>query len=402
MNDPVNKSNSTPPLSGREGSGVRLIISGGGTGGHIFPAISIANAIKELCPDAEILFVGAEGRMEMQRVPDAGYKIIGLPVAGFDRKHLWKNFAVLMKLARSQWKARKVIKQFRPQVAVGVGGYASGPTLKTAGMMGVPTLIQEQNSYAGVTNKLLAKKACKICVAYEGMEKFFPAEKIIMTGNPVRQNLLGHSISREEAVQYFGLNPAKKTILILGGSLGARTINQTLIAGLETIRTNADIQFIWQTGKIYIEQVRDAIATVTGEAVHHPHIPSIPNLYVTDFIKDMANAYAAADLVISRAGAGSISEFCLLHKPVILVPSPNVAEDHQTKNALALVDKDAAIYVKDAEAREKLLPTALSAIEDSKKLKSLSGNIAKLALPDSATIIAKEVLKLIKEQERKK
>lgn len=402
MNDPVNKSNSTPPLSGREGSGVRLIISGGGTGGHIFPAISIANAIKELCPDAEILFVGAEGRMEMQRVPDVGYKIIGLPVAGFDRKHLWKNFAVLMKLARSQWKARKVIKQFRPQVAVGVGGYASGPTLKTAGMMGVPTLIQEQNSYAGVTNKLLAKKACKICVAYEGMEKFFPAEKIIMTGNPVRQNLLGHSISREEAVQYFGLNPAKKTILILGGSLGARTINQTLIAGLETIRTNADIQFIWQTGKIYIEQVRDAIATVTGETVHHPHIPSIPNLYVTDFIKDMANAYAAADLVISRAGAGSISEFCLLHKPVILVPSPNVAEDHQTKNALALVDKDAAIYVKDAEAREKLLPTALSAIEDSKKLKSLSGNIAKLALPDSATIIAKEVLKLIKEQERKK
>lgn len=401
MNDPVNKSSSTPPLSGREGSGVRLIISGGGTGGHIFPAISIANAIKELCPDAEILFVGAEGRMEMQRVPDAGYKIIGLPVAGFDRKHLWKNFAVLMKLARSQWKARKVIKQFRPQVAVGVGGYASGPTLKTAGMMGVPTLIQEQNSYAGVTNKLLAKKACKICVAYEGMEKFFPAEKIIMTGNPVRQNLLGHSISREEAVQYFGLNPAKKTILILGGSLGARTINQTLITGLETIRTNADIQFIWQTGKIYIEQVRDAIATVTGEAVHHPHIPSIPNLYVTDFIKDMANAYAAADLVISRAGAGSISEFCLLHKPVILVPSPNVAEDHQTKNALALVDKDAAIYVKDAEAREKLLPTALSAIEDSKKLKSLSGNIAKLALPDSATIIAKEVLKLIKEQERK-
>lgn len=401
MNDPVNKSNSTPPLSGREGSGVRLIISGGGTGGHIFPAISIANAIKELCPDAEILFVGAEGRMEMQRVPDAGYKIIGLPVAGFDRKHLWKNFAVLMKLARSQWKARKVIKQFRPQVAVGVGGYASGPTLKTAGMMGVPTLIQEQNSYAGVTNKLLAKKACKICVAYEGMEKFFPAEKIIMTGNPVRQNLLGHSISREEAVQYFGLNPAKKTILILGGSLGARTINQTLVTRLETIRTNADIQFIWQTGKIYIEQVRDAIATVTGEAVHHPHIPSIPNLYVTDFIKDMANAYAAADLVISRAGAGSISEFCLLHKPVILVPSPNVAEDHQTKNALALVDKDAAIYVKDAEAREKLLPTALSAIEDSKKLKSLSGNIAKLALPDSATIIAKEVLKLIKEQERK-
>ena len=374
----------------------RIIISGGGTGGHIFPAVSIANAIKELRPDAEILFVGAEGRMEMQRVPDAGYKIIGLPVAGFDRKHLWKNFAVLVKLARSQWKARNIIKQFRPQVVVGVGGYASGPTLKTAGMMGVPTLIQEQNSYAGVTNKLLAKKACKICVAYEGMEKFFPAEKIIMTGNPVRQNLLGHSISREEAVRYLDLDPAKKTILILGGSLGARTINQTLTAGLDIIRKNPDIQFIWQTGKIYIEQVRDAITTTTGEAVHHPHISALPNLYVTDFIKDMANAYAAADLVISRAGAGSISEFCLLHKPVILVPSPNVAEDHQTKNALALVDKDAAIYVKDAEAKEKLLSVALETVKDNEKLKALSNNIAKLALPDSATVIAKEVLKLIK------
>lgn len=374
----------------------RIIISGGGTGGHIFPAVSIANAIKELRPDAEILFVGAEGRMEMQRVPDAGYKIIGLPVAGFDRKHLWKNFAVLVKLARSQWKARNIIKQFRPQVAVGVGGYASGPTLKTAGMMGVPTLIQEQNSYAGVTNKLLAKKACKICVAYEGMEKFFPAEKIIMTGNPVRQNLLGHSISREEAVRYLDLDPAKKTILILGGSLGARTINQTLTAGLDIIRKNPDIQFIWQTGKIYIEQVRDAITTTTGEAVHHPHISALPNLYVTDFIKDMANAYAAADLVISRAGAGSISEFCLLHKPVILVPSPNVAEDHQTQNALALVDKDAAIYVKDAEAKEKLLSVALETVKDNEKLKALSNNIAKLALPDSATVIAKEVLKLIK------
>ena len=375
---------------------LRIIISGGGTGGHIFPAVSIANAIKEQHPEAEILFVGAEGRMEMQRVPDAGYKIIGLPVAGFDRKHLWKNFAVLVKLARSQWKARNIIKQFRPQVAVGVGGYASGPTLKTAGMMGVPTLIQEQNSYAGVTNKLLAKKACKICVAYEGMEKFFPAEKIIMTGNPVRQNLLGHSISREEAVRYLDLDPAKKTILILGGSLGARTINQTLTAGLDIIRKNPDIQFIWQTGKIYIEQVRDAITTTTGEAVHHPHISALPNLYVTDFIKDMANAYAAADLVISRAGAGSISEFCLLHKPVILVPSPNVAEDHQTKNALALVDKDAAIYVKDAEAKEKLLSVALETVKDNEKLKALSNNIAKLALPDSATVIAKEVLKLIK------
>ena len=247
-NNYTTQSNSTPLPTGK---GVRLIISGGGTGGHIFPAISIANAIKELCPDAEILFVGAEGRMEMQRVPDAGYRIIGLPVAGFDRKHLWKNFSVLLKLIRSQWKARSIIKEFRPQVAVGVGGYASGPTLKMAGMMGIPTLIQEQNSYAGVTNKLLAQKACKICVAYEGMEKFFPAEKIIMTGNPVRQNLLGHSILHADAVKYFGLNPEKKTILILGGSLGARTINQTLTAGLDIIRTHPDVQFIWDWQDIH-------------------------------------------------------------------------------------------------------------------------------------------------------
>ena len=355
---------------------LRIIISGGGTGGHIFPAVSIANAIKEQCPDAKILFVGAEGRMEMQRVPDAGYEIIGLPVAGFDRKHLWKNFAVLVKLARSQWKAKSIIKKFRPQAAVG--------------MMGVPTLIQEQNSYAGVTNKLLAKKAQKICVAYDGMEKFFPAEKILMTGNPVRQNLLDHALSREDAIRAFGLDPNKKTILILGGSLGARTINNTLIAGLPTLKKNNDIQFIWQTGKIYHQQVMEAVGSAG----------SIPNLYVADFIKDMATAYSAADLVISRAGAGSISEFCLLSKPVILVPSPNVAEDHQTKNALALVNKGAAIYVKDAEAETKLLPAALETIADTAKLKDLSDRIAKLALPDSATIIAKEVIKLaVREQE---
>lgn len=387
MDKDTNKSHS--------GEAPRIIISGGGTGGHIFPAVSIANAIKELRPDAEILFVGAEGRMEMQRVPDAGYKIIGLPVAGFDRKRLWKNFAVIIKLLRSQLKARRILKEFHPQVAVGVGGYASGPTLKVAGMMGVPTLIQEQNSYAGVTNKLLAQKACKICVAYDGMEKFFPADKIIMTGNPVRQNLLANKQSREAAVTSFGFNPEKKTILILGGSLGARTINQTLITALDTIKAHGDIQFIWQTGKIYIQQVKDAITTTTGEAVRNPRISTIPNLYVTDFIKDMASAYTAADLVISRAGAGSISEFCLLNKPVILVPSPNVAEDHQTKNALALVDKEAAIYVKDADAMKHLIPVALETVADAQKLKTLSENIAKLALPDSATIIAKEVLKLI-------
>ncbi len=366
---------------------LRIIISGGGTGGHIFPAVSIANAIIELRPDAKILFVGAEGRMEMQRVPDAGYKIIGLPIAGFDRKHLWKNVAVLMKLVRSQWKARRIIKNFRPQVAVGVGGYASGPTLKTAGMMGVPTLIQEQNSYAGVTNKLLAQKARKICVAYEGMEKFFPADKIIMTGNPVRQNLTKDMPSKDEALRSFHLQSGKKTVLILGGSLGARTINNSLIAGLSVIKANSDVQFIWQTGKFYHSQVMEAIKATEEQ----------PNLFVTDFIKDMAAAYAAADLVISRAGAGSISEFCLLNKPVVLVPSPNVAEDHQTKNALALVNKQAAIYVKDSEAENTLLDIALATVSDDRKLKELSENISKLALPDSARIIAQEVIKLAEE-----
>lgn len=373
----------------------RIIISGGGTGGHIFPAVSIANAIRELRPEAEILFVGAEGRMEMQRVPDAGYRIIGLPVAGFDRQHLWKNFAVIIKLLRSQWKARQIIKEFRPQVAVGVGGYASGPTLKTAGMMGIPTLIQEQNSYAGVTNKLLAQKADRICVAYEGMEKFFPADKILLTGNPVRQTLLNDPTTREEAAHVFSLDPKRKTILILGGSLGARTINQTLTAGLPIIKAHPEVQFIWQTGKIYIEQVKAAITAFTGEAIRNARASSLPNLYVTDFIKNMNSAYTLADLVISRAGAGSISEFCLLGKPVILIPSPNVAEDHQTKNALALVNKDAALYVKDAEAQEKLLSTALETITNDDLLKQLNENISKLALPDSARIIAQEVLKLI-------
>lgn len=378
----------------------RIIISGGGTGGHIFPAVSIANAIKVLCPEADILFVGAEGRMEMQRVPDAGYPIVGLPVAGFDRKHLWKNVSVLIKLLRSQWKARKIIRDFNPQVAVGVGGYASGPVLKVAGMMGIPTLIQEQNSYAGVTNKLLAKKACTICVAYEGMERFFPKEKIVLTGNPVRQNLLTDSVSREEAVDYFHLDPQKRTILVLGGSLGARTINQTLQAAIAIMQEHTEVQWIWQTGKIYIEQVKQSIAETTGEMVMGTRVGALPNLYVTDFIKDMSKAYAAADLVISRAGAGSISEFCLLHKPVILVPSPNVAEDHQTKNALALVNKGAALYVKDAEAPQKLVSTALEAIVNEEELQKLSAQIAKLALPDSANTIARYVMDLIKKNEK--
>ena len=362
---------------------LRIIISGGGTGGHIFPAVSIANAIKELRPDTEILFVGAEGRMEMHRVPAAGYPIKGLPVAGFDRKNLFKNIPVLIKLFKSQRLARKIVKDFQPHAAVGVGGYASGPTLKVAGSMGVPTLLQEQNSYAGVTNKLLAKQAKKICVAYEGMERFFDKDKIILTGNPVRQGLLNHSKTREEAIATFGLDPSKRTILILGGSLGARTINQCLMENLDKVKSS-DIQFIWQTGKIYIEEAKAAVAKA-GE---------VPMLHVTDFISDMATAYCAADLVISRAGAGSISEFCLLQKPVILVPSPNVAEDHQTKNALALVNKDAALYVKDMEAKELLLDKAIEAVKQPDLLKNLSKNIAELAFADSANIIAKEVIKL--------
>lgn len=371
-----------------------MIVSGGGTGGHIFPAISIANAIRQQRPDAKILFVGAEGRMEMQRVPDAGYEIIGLPVAGFDRKRLWRNVGVIIKLLRSQWKARKIIKQFKPQVAVGVGGYASGPTLKTAAMMKIPTLIQEQNSYAGVTNKLLAKNAHKICVAYEGMERFFPKEKIILTGNPVRQTLLSQKVSREEAANHFGLDAQRKTILIIGGSLGARTLNETMIAGLDMIKQHPEIQFIWQVGKVYIEQVKTTLAEYSGKPVCNQHVEGLPNLYVNDFIKSMEYAYAASDLVVSRAGAGSISEFCLLGKPVILVPSPNVAEDHQTQNALALVNRNAALYVKDSEANQQLMNLAIETVCNDDKLKELGKNILDMALPNSAEIIASEVLRL--------
>ena len=361
---------------------LRVIISGGGTGGHIFPAVSIANAIKVIRPDAKILFVGALGRMEMQRVPAAGYEIKGLPICGFDRKNLLKNFKVLYKIWKSQRMAKQIIKDFKPQVAVGVGGYASGPTLNKAAAMGIPCLIQEQNSYAGVTNKLLAKKAAKICVAYEGMERFFPAEKIILTGNPVRQALLDTTITRQDAIKGLGLNPSKKVILLVGGSLGARTINESVLQHLDIVKAS-DVQFIWQTGKFYSEEIAKRLQ---GE--------DIPNLKVTDFITDMGTAYKAADLVISRAGASSISEFCLIGKPVILVPSPNVAEDHQTKNALALANRDAAIYVKDAEAPAILLELAVKIVNDEDKLKSLSENVLKLALPDSAEIIAKEVIKL--------
>lgn len=365
---------------------LRIIISGGGTGGHIFPAISIANAIKQLEPTANILFVGALGRMEMQRVPDAGYDIKGLPVCGFDRKHLWKNIKVLYKLWQSRRLAKAIIKEFKPNAAVGVGGYASGPTLNQCASLGVPYLIQEQNSYAGVTNKLLAKRASKICVAYEGMDRFFPSDKIILTGNPVRQNILQNNISKADARKAFQLDPEKKTILIIGGSLGARTINESILQHLCDIR-NSDVQFIWQTGKVYKEAIAKRLE---GEE-------PLANLHITDFISDMASAYAAADMVISRAGASSISEFCLLGMPVILVPSPNVAEDHQTKNALALVNKQAAVYVKDAEAPEKLINTALSIVNDESKLNELHQNILGMALKNSAERIAEEVLKIAKQ-----
>lgn len=371
---------------------LRVIVSGGGTGGHIFPAVSIANAVKAEHPDAEILFVGAEGRMEMQRVPAAGYKIIGLPIAGFDRKNLLKNVVVLYKIAKSQWKARKIIKDFKPHVVVGVGGYASGPTLKTAGQMGIPTLIQEQNSYAGVTNKLLAKSAKKICVAYDGMERFFPAEKIIKTGNPVRQNLLDVKVTKEEATKSFGLDPQKRTVLVIGGSLGARTVNESILQHLEEIRSSKAVQFIWQTGKYYSQEIGEALAKEAP----------VDNMKVMDFISNMDNAYMAADLVISRAGASSISELCLLKKPCILVPSPNVAEDHQTKNAQALSTKGAAIFVKDSDARNELIPLALKTVMDDAQLSSLSENVGKLAYHDSAKRIADEVYKLAVEYQGRK
>ena len=363
---------------------LRIIISGGGTGGHIFPAISIANAIKAKRPDAKILFVGALGKMEMQRVPAAGYEIKGLPICGFDRKHLLKNVVVLFKIWKSERMAKRIIKNFKPMAAVGVGGFASGPTLNMCAAKGIPCLIQEQNSYAGVTNKLLAKKATKICVAYDNMERFFPKDKIVMTGNPVRQNVLNVKSTPQEARKAFGLDPDKKTILLVGGSLGARTVNESVRQHFDTVKANPDIQFIWQTGKYYNEEMKQALDA------YGP----LPNLKQMDFIADMGAAYKASDLVISRAGASSISEFCLIGKPVILVPSPNVAEDHQTKNAMALVNKNAAVYVKDSEAPDVLLKQAISIVRDDKQLASLAQNIAKLGLKDSADIIADEVIKL--------
>lgn len=365
---------------------MKYLISGGGTGGHIFPAVSIANALREADPSCEILFVGALGRMEMERVPQAGYPIIGLPVKGFDRSHPWRNIRVVIDLLRSMSQARKIVRDFRPDVGIGVGGYASGAAMKMAAKMGVPILLQEQNGFAGVTNKLLKDDAKKICVAYEGMERFFPKEKIILTGNPVRQNLT--SGSKEEAIRYFNeefgvhFNTEKKTLLIIGGSLGARTINQSIIAHLNKL-IDSNVQVIWQTGKNYLADCKKAL-----EALPHN------NIICTDFVSQMPLAYALADLVISRAGASSISELCLLGKPSILVPSPNVAEDHQTHNAMALVKKDAGVLVKDIDAKDQMVATALSLIHDTARLEALRANILTLALPDSAKRIAEEVMKL--------
>jgi UDP-N-acetylglucosamine--N-acetylmuramyl-(pentapeptide) pyrophosphoryl-undecaprenol N-acetylglucosamine transferase len=357
---------------------MRYLISGGGTGGHIFPAVSIANALKELDPEAEILFIGALGRMEMERVPQAGYKIIGLPVRGFNRAQPWKNISVLIDLAKSIRQVKKIIRDFKPNVGVGVGGYASGAAMWAAANMGIPILLQEQNGFAGVTNKLLKDKASKICVAYDGMEKFFPADKIILTGNPVQQNLTD---GKRDEVR----GTKERNLLVIGGSLGARTINESVKSALPQL-AGTDIHVVWQTGKTYYEKCRQAWEEAGSPA----------NIECLDFLSDMPDRYAQADLVISRAGASSISELCLLGKPAILVPSPNVAEDHQTHNAMALVNKNAAVLVRDAEAAEKLIPTALELIKDKKRLEQLHTNVLQLAQTDSAKRIAEEVIALAK------
>ncbi len=361
----------------------KVILSGGGTGGHIFPALSIANEIRKRNPDAEILFVGALGRMEMEKIPAAGYKIVGLPVMGFPRKPSLKMFVFFRQLVKSASKAQKILKEFKPQVAIGVGGFASGPLLRAASKKKIPTLIQEQNSYAGITNKLLGKKVDAICVAYDNMERFFPSDKIILTGNPVRENLDQNIQNRKEALDYFGLNGKEKVILIVGGSLGARSINEAVLKDIDKIAA-ANIYIIWQTGAIYYEKIQDELVDKKPE-----------NLQIHQFLTRMDLAYAAADLVISRAGAGTISELCLVGKPSILVPSPNVAEDHQTKNALALVKKDAALMVPDSEIKEQLFPLAFEVLGDEIKCRNLSDKIKLLAKPEATKTIVNEVEKLI-------
>lgn len=371
---------------------IRAIISGGGTGGHIFPALSIANKLKELNPETEILFVGAEGRMEMEKVPAAGYKIVGLPVAGLQRRLTLSNFALPFKVIKSVSMAKRLIREFKPDIAIGVGGYASAPLLWAATRMGIPTLIQEQNGYAGLTNKIVGKKADSICVAYEGMERFFPADRIVMTGNPIRKEIVPATPEmKEEAFRFYGLDPQKKHIFIVGGSLGSGTLNNAMKKWIsDGCPGGKDIEVIWQCGKYYKKSV-DAFME-EAKAAGKP----VEGIQYSDFIMKMDLAYAAADIVISRSGASSVSELCAAHKAVIFVPSPNVAEDHQTHNAMALVRKDAAMMVKDGEAVETLMKTACDLIENKEKITLMECNIAGLALREAAMTIADEVYRILK------
>ncbi len=361
---------------------MNVLISGGGTGGHIFPALSIAGALKRRDPSVKILFIGADNRMEMERVPAAGYEIVGLPVAGFDRKRLWRNFGVLLKLWRSMRIARKVLRDFKPDIAVGVGGYASGPMLKEAQKAGVPTLIQEQNSYPGVTNKLLGKNADAICVAYEGTDRFFPAEKITMTGNPVRSDILTAVESKEEAKRLLGFDPSRQLVAVVGGSLGARTINDSMKRALRPI-VDAGASVLWQTGKLYADECREAAE-------------GVENAIATPFVSRMDLVYRGADLIVSRAGASTISEIQLVGIPAVLVPSPNVAEDHQRKNAMALVDRGAAVMIADDRCREDLAKTVIDLLRDNDRRESLGRNAAKMALPGADDKIVDLIYKIVK------
>ena len=369
---------------------IRAIISGGGTGGHIFPALSIANKLKELNPETEILFVGADGRMEMERVPAAGYKIVGLPVAGLQRKLTLSNFALPFKVIKSIRMAKKVIREFKPDIAIGVGGYASAPLLWAAGKLGVPTLIQEQNGFAGLTNKIVGKKALKICVAYDNMERFFPADRIVFTGNPIRKEIVPATPQmKEDAYKFYGLNPEKKHIFVVGGSLGSATLNNAMKKWIEDgCPGGKNVEVIWQCGKYYK-------ASVDKFMEEHAAEGKTAGIQYSDFIQRMDLAYAAADVVISRSGASSVSELCAAHKAAIFVPSPNVAEDHQTHNAMALVNKDAALIVRDWDAREQLLDTACNLLTDSEKIATLEKNIAVLARTEAAMDIAKEVYTIL-------
>lgn len=362
---------------------LKIMITGGGTGGHVFPAIAIADAIKKLRPETEFLFVGANGKMEMERVPKAGYAIVGLNVAGFQRNLSWRNFSFPFKLLSSMWKARRIVSDFKPDVVIGTGGYASGPVMRSAQRASIPTLIQEQNSYAGVTNKILGKRAEKVCVAYDHMEAFFPADRLVFTGNPVRSDIINLEGKRTEGLQYYGLDPEKKTIVVIGGSLGARTLNNALRDNTAFLEKYDGVQVLWQCGKFYEYEYQAC------ETAH------LPNVHIRAFIDRMDLLYAAADVVISRAGALSISELCLVGKPAVLVPSPNVAEDHQTKNALALVEKGAARLVRDAEAVEKMLQEALLILENEALAFSLSESIRQLGRPNAAEAIAQEAIKLV-------